>query len=200
MYTIFFDHISVVGTWSGVSPLFGNPPPPICTTKTTVDIISSMDGTSHTVLLSENEDAGHWIWYANGDLTLPVAGTYSFAPNRSDFYPAASLPWHIESLVGFCFPNDLGDLPDEIPNYIPLMSGTDNERSPLFINEGRANSGASIMYSPRTARPSSGHPGVVVAAYCDGHVGTLKDDMDKTLFVRLCRPGSGVILNPKDLD
>jgi hypothetical protein len=79
------------------------------------------------------------------------------------------------------------------------MAGTDNERSPLFINEGRANSGASILYSTRTARPSSGHPGVVVAAFCDGSVHTLKDDMDRTLFVRLARPGSGVILNPKDI-
>jgi hypothetical protein len=51
----------------------------------------------------------------------------------------------------------------------------------------------------RTARPSSGHPGIAVAAFCDGGVRKLKDDMDKTLFVRLCRPGSGVILNPKDL-
>jgi hypothetical protein len=41
---------------------------------------------------------------------------------------------------------------------------------------------------------------VVIAAFCDGSVRTLKDEMDKTLFVRLCRPGSGVILNPKDLD
>jgi hypothetical protein len=39
----------------------------------------------------------------------------------------------------------------------------------------------------------------VVAAFCDGGTRTLRDDMDKTTFVRLARPGSGVILNAKDL-
>ena len=200
MYTIFFDHISRVGTWSGVPALFDNPPPPVCTTKVTVSNISSMDGTSNTILLSENEDAGNWIWYADGDITVPVAGMFSFAPNRSDFYPAVSPPWHIESLVGFCFPNNLSSIDTgEVPTYVPLTSWTDNERSPLFINEGRANSGVSITHSPRTARPSSAHPGVVVAAFVDGGVRPLKDDIDKTLFVRLARPGSGVIINPKDL-
>jgi prepilin-type processing-associated H-X9-DG protein len=52
----------------------------------------------------------------------------------------------------------------------------------------------------RHARPSSKHPGGVVAVFCDGHFQFLRDNMDKTLFVRLCRPGNAVILNPKDLD
>jgi prepilin-type processing-associated H-X9-DG protein len=75
--------------------------------------------------------------------------------------------------------------------------------TPLFINEGRRNSDARFTADAevvRKVRPSSAHPGVVIAAYCDGSVRPLKDDMDKTLFVRLCRPGSGVIVNPKDLD
>ena len=106
----------------------------------------------------------------------------------------------VESIVAFCFPNDLGEIPGETPVYVPLLRPVDNERSPLFINEGRKNTGAQITSPYRTTRPSSGHPGVVVAAYCDGSVRTLKEEMDKTLFVRLCRPGSGVIVNPKDLD
>jgi prepilin-type processing-associated H-X9-DG protein len=116
--------------------------------------------------------------------------------------------------VAFCFPGYDGSgigitngvsllssiATGEIPTYIPLMPGTDTAISPLFINEGRANSGVRIVRPSRKGRPSSGHPGVVMAAFCDGSVRSLKDDMDKTLFVRLCRPGSGVILNPKDLD
>jgi len=51
----------------------------------------------------------------------------------------------------------------------------------------------------RKARPSSGHPGIVNAAFVDGSVRSLQESMDKTLFVRLARPGSGVIINPKDL-
>ena len=58
-YTIFFDRIGgAVGPWSDT-----HPPWSLCKTKITVNNISSMDGTSNTILLSENEDAGHWIWH-----------------------------------------------------------------------------------------------------------------------------------------
>ena len=216
MYTIFFDHYAVNGLWSDHDILTAVRS--ICDIKVTIGNISSMDGTSNTILLSENEDAGNWIWYAE-TLDVPVAvywGSGNVTPDRwnnpEDIYPRLT-GWgftDIEGLVAFCYPgyrnrsnpadNLLGLIADgEIPTYIPLMSGTDDQISPLFINEGRANSGVNIVYTNRTARPSSAHPGIVVAAFCDGGVRTLKDDMDKTLFVRLARPGSGVILNPKDL-
>ena len=114
--------------------------------------------------------------------------------------PSVTAPHFIEPAVGFIFPDELSPIADgEIPTYIPMMRGIDNIETPLFINEGRANSGVTFTSKFRTARPSSGHPGVVVAAFVDGSVRTLKEDMDKTLFVRLARPGSGVIINPKDL-
>ena len=171
-------------------------------TRVTVDNISAMDGTSNTILLSENEDAGHWIWHIGGRVPrIPINQLWIGRQwEHTDLVP--SFPFWVESEVGFCFPNVLSDIVDgEVPTYIPLMRGTDDvEGSPLFINEGRANSGVSIVHKDRTARPSSGHPGGVMAAFCDGHTQFLKEEMDKTLFVRLCRPGSGVILNPKDLD
>ena len=81
-----------------------------------------------------------------------------------------------------------------------------NVSSPLFINEGRNISfgGWHTIGGPmepfRKSRPSSGHPGIVVATFADGGVRPLRDNMDRTLFVRLARPGSGVIINPRDLD
>ena len=42
-------------------------------------------------------------------------------------------------------------------------------------------------------------PSIVNAAFCDGGVRPLKEDMAKPLFVQLCRPGSGVIINMKSL-
>ena len=76
MYTIFFDHFVGLGSWQDSSGFQR------CTTKVTVDNISAMDGTSMTILLSENEDAGHWIWYANiadFGLNIPVATTIALA-------------------------------------------------------------------------------------------------------------------------
>ena len=218
MYTIFFDHLAMSGEWKNTDFLRW------CKTRVSIDDISAMDGTSMTILLSENEDAGHWIWRVTGEpptgggtvdsgpVTLWSVGLSNNAVEVGlKYYPDD--PGTTESHVAFCFPglrryyvggsisSGLSNIASgEIPDYVPIQSGVDNDASPLFINEGRKNTGASFRYNTRTARPSSGHPGIVIAAYCDGSVRTLKDDMDKTLFVRLCRPGSGVILNPKDLD
>jgi prepilin-type processing-associated H-X9-DG protein len=199
MYTLFFDNFCRVGKWKDVD---GGK---LCTTRVSVDDVIRMDGTSMTILLSENENAGHWIWYVEGEIYIPRCMNIPYDATRPTGFNN-----HIEDAVAFCYPGYREWLEDsehllssvatgEIPTYIPLTSGTNDEYSPLFINEGRANSGVPIEPS-RTARPSSGHPGGVVAAFCDGSVRYLKEDMDKTLFVRLCRPGSGVILNPKDLD
>jgi hypothetical protein len=226
MYTIFFDHLSYVGPWTDTN-LVVDPDldtgTPLCKTRITMDNISSMDGTSLTILITENENAGNWIWERE-DRTLILSPQYPLQRGR----PIASLhlgvtdfggpvggnddnSWlglpDIETLVAFCYPSFLKDAVGEKPDYV-TRNFTDDDpdvqfrvrnSQPWFINEGRANSGTPAR-AQAVARPSSGHPGVVVAAFCDRHVQVLRDDMDKTIFVQLSRPGSGVILNPKDLE
>ena len=217
MYTIFFDHFAIHGLWTdhpiGLLALRNNPR---CETKISVENISSMDGTSTTILLSENEDAGHWIWCSNLIPGRPIAsglGGPSSSLRPREAHPDISLS-EVESRVGFCYPGHHGTsyanwsydaatsslssvATGEIPTYEP--SNTVDAFSPMFINEGRRNFGVASNERTRKARPSSAHPGGVVTAFCDNGVRFLRDDIDKTLFVRLCRPGSGVILNPKDL-
>jgi len=219
MYTVFFDHFATVGTWRDVA----NDSLDRCTSKITVDDISSMDGTSATILISENEDAGHWIWGSTGGyqsssgFPLPVAsrgiqGTGNWDWDTLRPSEGQACLENMEGLVGFTYPAYSVDGNAEVviddylrPNYIPLVvGGVDGVLPPLFVNEGRLNSGAVfdnvVQERSRKARPSSGHPGVVVATFCDQSVRTLGDDMDKLLFVQLCRPGCGVILNMRDLD
>jgi prepilin-type N-terminal cleavage/methylation domain-containing protein/prepilin-type processing-associated H-X9-DG protein len=189
MYTIFFDHIIRNGLWIGVEHRH------LCAMRTTVDDIASLDGTSNTILLSENENAGRWIW--EGSRT---GDGFTWGPG-----PAAAHHWYggttddlreIESIVGFCYPNQF--TVDAVTGVLTFYyDGTADQ--PVFINEGRETS-SNRATGTAAARPSSGHPGVVMAAFCDGSVRPLREEMDKMLFVRLCRPGSGVILNPKDLD
>ena len=200
MYTIFFDNMIAAGPWAGITGLEWHK------MRVTVDNIASMDGTSMTILLSENEDAGHWIWYSRNPgfgVNVPIAdAVYEWEGSLiiHDTVPSDLALIEVEGLVGFSFPNNFSSIATgEIPTYIPLQFPFDNENQPLFINEGRMNSGNQTSDWQRKARPSSGHPGVVVAAFVDGGVRPLKDDMDKTLFVRLARPGSGVIVNPGDL-
>ena len=194
MYTIFFDSFVPVGPWRDNPDLTVG----LRITRISADNIASMDGTSNTILLSENEDAGRWIWASEHDW-LPVASHHTVYNVPGTIDPDEYIGASIEGIIAFTYPNDLRGT-DEIPFYIPLMRGTDTENnSPLFINEGRANSGITIQNVRRTARPSSAHPGIVNAAFADGSVRALRDNMDRTLFVRLARPGSGVIVNPSDL-
>jgi len=204
MYTVFFDHLAQAGLWTDWTTSNTVYPDDFCTTKITVDNITGMDGTSLTILLSENEDAGSWIWSyygtaTNANLSVPVAYDSSLATN-------SEVMGEIEYLVGFCYPNETLRRVENTDTgvfyeYFDYQGISPDVRQPLFINEGRANSGyvAEAAYRNRLTRPSSGHPSVVMAAFCDGGVRPLKDDMDKVVFVQLCRPGSGVILNPKDL-
>jgi len=200
-YTIFFDHFAFVGPWqSAQSDRFSR-------TRMTVECITSMDGTSNTILLSENETAGHWIWHA-GD-GIPIASYYQFQARNIDPgsvrpIPPTPLGLHerhglndMEAIVAFIFPNTWDG--NGNPVYVPLAAGNDDERSPLFINEGRATPGVNFMYLSRTARPSSGHPGAVVMAFADNSVRPMNENMDRTVFVQLARPGSGVVLSAENL-
>ena len=181
-YTLFFDHFAVVGIWAewyngnfGLPAVQNNPR---CQTRMSVDNVFQMDGTSNTILLSENEDAGHWIWSWFGvdndsalNWTVGNCG-YSFPitleldrSGASGIYPS-DLSGRTETHVAFCFPNNLSSLDTgEVPNYVPIRWGLDSEFTPLFINEGRAMSGVRFEHASRTTRPSSAHPGIVNAAF-----------------------------------
>jgi hypothetical protein len=166
-----------------------------------------MDGTSNTILLSENVDAGNWIWHIVGNPNVPIAVNYDTSTfTLADIRPATNWRIACPSHISFSFPGFASDgtpllssiATGEIPTYEPL--GMVNALSPLFINEGRANIGVASVHPSRLARPSSAHPGGVVAAFVDGSTRFIREDIDRTLFVRLMRPGSGVIINPRDLD
>ena len=196
MYTIFFDHFLFNGAWSGV------PDHDLCRKRTTVDNISSLDGTSNTILLSENENAGNWIWEGTYDGTV-------FPPARPSV-PMATfhLPvplnhttdlTEVESIVGFTFPNTFTVGANGVLDFHYGTAG-----QPVFINERRGNSSNPVATTmpnrTEAARPSSAHPGGVVAAFVDGHVRFLREDMNRTLFVQLARPGSNAIINLGNLD
>ena len=200
MYTLFFDHLVTSGIWGGVDINR------LCEMRMTVDVIYGLDGTSNTIMLSENENAGNWIWPGTaaaeiGGGTFPRASSHMLGIAR----PGDPELLEVESIVGFCYPNTYeldarGNLVfvygvrPPVANRLAL-----HLRQPLFINEGRLNS-LDPALGTEAARPSSGHPGVVVTAFCDGSVRALRDDMDRNLFIQLARPGSGAVINLRDLE
>ena len=227
-YTLFFDHFVSEGTW--LDSLDDGNGYVQCETRSSMSNVSTMDGTSWTILLTENVDAGHWIWYdpkegpnspmatnwyslfeltgshrnSSGELVYTAQlKHYNFDMKPADRGESDyEFPADVEAMVGFCRP-PLAIMDDiEVPVYVPMDTGwQDDERTPLFINEGRSSHITTRFTNRgRLARPSSEHPGVVLASYCDGSVRVVRDSVDKILFSQLSRPGSGVIINPRDLN
>ncbi len=203
----FFDFLGV-STSSGGSFAY-------CKQTVSVDYISTHNGTSYTLLLSENLDAGKWATYDT------AAGVDR--PRAED-----------ETKIAFCYPIDINDgstAGSDITTiakvltvkgqlaaqgwtsatdakcswrgydltFDPTIATGDTVQSPTFINVGRTRAGEPTS-SYRLARPSSNHPGTVVAAFADRSVRTLNENMNKKLFVQICRPASGDVINPAELN
>ena len=189
---VFFDHLAYYVT----GPLAADTAP--CTQTVSIDFISTRSGTSYTLLLSENIDAGKWTTAG-----WTTAGGDKIGAGAED-----------ESLVAFCFPfNQHVDLKDALgasntahASYgLPASDATCSWKGydisttnivPFFINVGRGDT-SHTQY--RRARPSSNHPGMVVATFADRSARTLNENIHKHVFVHLCRPNSGEIINPGDL-
>ena len=118
--------------------------------KMSASFISSGDGTSTTLLLSENADSGSWT-----DVDEEKIG-FIWSPGLdSNNTPApvkingVSVPFRINEALGTTVPNE-------------------------------------DPYSH--ARPSSFHPGGVVAVFCDGHTAFISEDIDYLVYCLLMTP------------
>lgn len=152
--------------------------------KMTTDYISGADGTSHTIMISENLQAGKWC------------GEYSY---NTDGSLAAYLPPY-EAAVGFCYPDDA--CTGSTSTCLPI-SGLTAALPPLVINQCKAerdNEGFSYfnektpnIYNSfyRYARPSSDHPGLIVATFCDNSVRTISESIDEEVFKFIMMSKSG---------
>jgi prepilin-type N-terminal cleavage/methylation domain-containing protein/prepilin-type processing-associated H-X9-DG protein len=141
-------------------------------TNVTVRASDLRDGTSSTLLFSENLIARPW-GYVNTTEYARRVGSYG---NRID----TGMVWLYKS---------------EIPNQ---YRGTDRPAPPAPIAEERVNgrkyevnmSGTLDPSFISLARPSSGHSGVVNAVFADGHTGTLSDDTPYHVYTSLLTPAT----------
>jgi prepilin-type processing-associated H-X9-DG protein len=142
--------------------------------------ISSRDGTSNTLLLSENVQATRYIPTSNEIVVLPGRSV----PVTEDARRAI-------------FEVDVGMIWD---------GATDGSAVPtipsLAINQGRDEPQDLEKPQGKYARPSSWHPGVVVVSYADGHVRLLSEQTSYETFRHLMTPSSreagltGVVQSP----
>ncbi|MDR1960304.1 MAG: DUF1559 domain-containing protein [Planctomycetaceae bacterium] len=153
-----------------------------------VDAISALDGASNTLLLSENVNYGYWISTDIANSNCKRDGSLDTGGGHT-----------MEGSVGFCWSRKYQDdnddtTPVEYREFcgtcevdIPGASDVTNNRVPRRFNQCVTVTFNDDWY--QSARPSSNHPGAVVASFCDGRTISLADTIDSRIFVQ-CMTGS----------
>jgi len=129
-----------------------------------LDYLTQNDGSTNTLLVSENIQATDWV-----PTTVPSGGGTATRHNPTEldtgflWSPAAGAP----ALDGAATP----------PAF------------PFGINEDLAGVGTcDATYPACYARPSCRHPGVVIATFCDNHTQALRENIDYSVFKHLMTP------------
>ncbi len=136
------------GVFMDVKP----PAPPAEAPKLSASQLAARDGTSTTLMLSENIGLDKWLGFeTSGPNYNPAQWALCFT------YGGSSIKINAEK------EKDIGPSPDDI-----------------------------------YARPSSRHPGGVIAAFCDGHVQFLKESVDYGVYTALMTPDGGEAINDAD--
>ncbi|MDD4266943.1 MAG: DUF1559 domain-containing protein [Thermoguttaceae bacterium] len=131
-----------------------------------IDYINLQDGTSNTLLLSENVQATRYI---------PTSNEITLQPG--EYVPMTK---HARRMI------------QEVDVGMVWDGATDGSANPaipsLAINAAMDEPQDLDKPQAKYARPSSRHPGIVVAAFADGHVQLLSEDTDYQTFRHLMTP------------
>ncbi len=149
--------------------------------KITLDGIKN--GVSNTIMLTENRQATYWLRTRTEVETLT-------GPNQF---------WQVEKVAddtvlpgyGSRDGGAIGDIGFQWGVGIKARFGDDDIERLHWINEYiRVNNSDKIdhRYDGQfsCARPSSNHPGIVIATFADGHVDTINDDIDEAAYIKMC--------------
>ena len=142
---------------SSLQSVFGVTTPPMCS----VSYISSHDGTSTTLALSENIEATSYIVPNAAKAPFPKNGSYQAESSQCMLWDASIANIGAATLF----------------NYAPTT------------NDGTANytvySALVSKFGNPVARPNSNHPGGVCVMYCDGHTGFIADTIPYNIYATL---------------
>ena len=146
---------------------------------TQVDLGKIKDGSTNTILLSENLNAESW------DTVVPDARN-----------PAANYPDYTESEVPHTIVWSLVPSPPTVPPLVGLNRDVDQE----LLLAGTAN-----QWDYK--RPSSNHPGTFNVAFAGGNVRGISDQIDYTVYAKLMtahgrnakEPGTGLLTRDEGL-
>jgi prepilin-type N-terminal cleavage/methylation domain-containing protein/prepilin-type processing-associated H-X9-DG protein len=157
--------------------------------KVSMDFISTNDGTSYTVMMSENLQATNWA-------TDPedIATDRPHNPFKSEFHirQNTAFVWFVTSNLNNAEPpsasavyNVAGYKINQLGKSVatPIPYGAFNSAATPFPTGGLA-----------YARPSSAHPGGVNVMFCDNHYRFIAEDIQYNVFTQLMTPRQNAVV------
>jgi prepilin-type N-terminal cleavage/methylation domain-containing protein len=154
--------------------------------RVSMDFITSNDGSTYTIMASENLQAGNWATDPTDTANTPAN------PYRSDFQLRQNVAF-VWYLTGSLTPPG---------NYEPVPA---SDGLGAKINAMGRNATTPIVYSTYSdpegglaySRPSSAHPGGVNVIFCDNHYRFISEDIQYHVYTQLMTPRqSAVRVNP----
>ncbi len=186
---VFFNHCNWDGNQNGSSTTKG----PGVGARTNVDFVSTNDGTTYTLMLSENLQAFNWAT----DPGVPADSTAS-QPFGSDaaVRQSAGMVWFLTGTFNNDGPPQVALTSGNF--YVPSMSINDSAKglpAGPAATSGSATNPMPAAYSAMTAatqvsglsyaRPSSNHPGGVNAMFVGGNVRFIAEDIPYHTYTQL---------------
>lgn len=148
----------------------------------TLDYLTQRDGSTNTLMASENLQATVWAKFNEDTSSTPPSYTY-VEPT--------------EPYLGFIW------LWPQSGQTVPQLKGGTTANIPFGINEDLSKTGLPNTTSFEYARPASRHPGGVVVTFCDGHTQFLREGIDYLTYKHLMTPDgeeAGRKLDDPDLE
>jgi prepilin-type N-terminal cleavage/methylation domain-containing protein len=183
----------------------------------TQNFVQRGDGTSDTIMIAENVNAGYWAdidTVTSGATTVPTrrdlqTGYIGFGISVAGIpvFPESSVVLQIVQLyiVDQIAPTGSFNI-TAIPQNTELQTPSQATGVPFALTDGPRwnhadpNSNLLSATNGRTPRPSSNHPGVFCVCFCDGHALPLSQNMDSGVYMRALSPAGTLYGQPTDGD
>jgi prepilin-type N-terminal cleavage/methylation domain-containing protein len=189
--------------------------------RMTQDFVQRGDGTSNTIMIAENVNAGFWADIAPCSptaLTLPhrhdlMTGYIGFGVSVAVGAPVTGAPYAPFYEVDQTKPTGSFNVqttgtppvanflelqtPTTVGTPVPLYALTDGTTG---ANDATPNSNLLSAVNGQAPRPASNHPGVFCVCFTDGHAAPLSQNMDAGVYMRALSPAGTLFGQPTDGD
>jgi len=150
--------------------------------KVNMDFITSNDGSTYTIMLSENLQATHWATDPEDTMNVPALN-----PFKSEFHirQNAAFVWFVTQSPS-------------LDNREPPAAGVTFNTLGYKVNQQAKSASTPVPYTTYVsgtgtgglayARPSSAHPGGVNVMFCDNHYRFISEDIQYHVYTQLMTP------------